>query len=85
MVHVGHINKTTTLTLPYGEEWRQATSEYRDTGCINRILSSPEDTPIEPKELRNKGYVKPFQQGLLHLDNGFIIYYNTPKNTGLDN
>ena len=60
MVYVGQINKTTTLTLPNGEEGRQATSEYHYLGYIKMILSSPEDTPIEPKELRNKGYVKPF-------------------------
>ena len=49
MVHAGKINKTTTLRLPTEEEWRQATSYDNDLGYIRRILSSPEETPIEPK------------------------------------
>ena len=65
MVHVVHINKTTTLTLPTEEEWRQAKSEDHDMGYIKSILSSTEETPIEPKELINKGYVKPFKKGRL--------------------
>ena len=32
MVHVGQINKTTTLTLPTEEEWSQATSEDHGIG-----------------------------------------------------
>ena len=42
------------------------------------ILSITEETPINHKELRNKGYVKPFQKGSLELDNGLISYYYTP-------
>ena len=49
MVHVGKINKTTTLTLPNEEDWRQAISENHDIGYIKRILSSPEETLIDPK------------------------------------
>ena len=41
MVHVGKINKTTALTLPTEEEWRQATSEDHDLRYIKRVLSSP--------------------------------------------
>ena len=78
MVNAYQINETTTLHLPPEEESRQATSEYHDLGYIKRILSSPEEKPIEPKELKNKGYVKPFKQGLLDLDNGLISYYDTP-------
>ena len=37
MVHVGQINKTTTLTLPTEEEWRQATSEDRALRYIKRF------------------------------------------------
>ena len=49
MVHEGYIKKTTTLPLPNEEEWRQATSEDHDLGCIKRVLYSPEETPIDPK------------------------------------
>ena len=49
MVHADQINKTTTLHLPTEEEWMQATSEDHDLGYIKRVLSSPEDTPIDPK------------------------------------
>ena len=76
-VHAGQINETTTLPLPTEEEWRKATSDNHDLIYIERILSIPEEKPIEPKELRNKGYVKYFQQGLLYLDNGLISYYET--------
>ena len=77
MVHAGQINKTTTVPLPNEEDWRQATSEDRDIGYIKRILSIPEETPIDPKELIKKGYAKPFQKGRLELDNGLIYYYYT--------
>ena len=49
MVHAGQINETTTLPLPTEEEWRQATSEDHDLVYIKRVLSGPEETPIEPK------------------------------------
>ena len=49
MVHAVQINKTTTLPLPTEEEWRQATSKVHDLGYIKRILSSPEETRIDPK------------------------------------
>ena len=49
MVHAVHINKTTTLPLPNEEEWSQDTSEDHDIVYINSILSSPEETPIDPK------------------------------------
>ena len=49
MVHAVQINKTTTLPLPTEEEWRQATSKGHDLGYIKRILSSPEETRIDPK------------------------------------
>ena len=78
MVHSGYINKTTTLPPPTEEEWMQATSEDNDLGCIKRILSSLEETPIDPKEFRKKGYVKPFKQGRLELYNILISYYDTP-------
>ena len=74
MVHSEQINKTTTLLLPTEEEWIQGISEDYDFGYIKRILYSTEETHIEPKELRNKGYVKPFQQERLGLDNGLIPY-----------
>ena len=44
------------------------TAEYHDLIYINSILSIPEETTIDPKELRNNGYVKPFQQVSLDLD-----------------
>ena len=71
------INETTTLPLPTEEEWRQATSEDHDLGYIKMILSCTEETPIETKEPRKKGYVEPFQQGHMELDNGLIYYYDT--------
>ena len=74
MVHVGHIKKTTTPTLPTNKEWRQATSEDHDIRYIKRILSSLEETPIDSTYLRNKGYVKPFQKVHLDLYNGLISY-----------
>ena len=56
----------------------QATSEDNDLGNIKNILSRLEETPIEPKELREKGYIKPFQKLSLELYNGLIYYFNTP-------
>ena len=81
MVHAGQISKNTTLPLPTEEEWRKAKAEDHDLGYIKSILSSPEETSIDPKELKNKGYVKPFKKGSLYLDSGFISYYNTPRTT----
>ena len=49
MVHAGNINETTTLPLPNEEEWRQSTLEDNDLGQIKKILSSPEEKPIDPK------------------------------------
>ena len=61
-VHVGQINKTTTLSLPTEEYWSKATTEDHDIRYIKRNLSSPEETQIKPKELIKKGYVKPFSK-----------------------
>ena len=41
MVHVGQINKTTTIFLPPEEEWRQSTEEDIDIRYIKRILCGP--------------------------------------------
>ena len=79
MVHAIQIKETTTLPLPTEEDLRKATSYYCDLRYINRSLSFPEETPIEPKELRNKGYFKPFQQVHMELNNGLISYYDTPR------
>ena len=49
-------------------------SDYHDLGYIKNILFSPEETPVNPKELRYKGYVKPFQKVCLELHNGLIFY-----------
>ena len=49
MLHAGQINKTTTLPLPTEGEWRKAISEDNDIGYIKRILSIPEEAPIDPK------------------------------------
>ena len=49
MVHAGHINETFKLPLPTEEEWMQATSYDHDLGYIKRILSSLEETHINPK------------------------------------
>ena len=49
MVHTVYINKTTKLPLPTEEDWRQDTLEDHDLGYIKRILSRPEETPIDPK------------------------------------
>ena len=51
MVNEVHINKTITLTLPTEGECSQDTLEDHDLGYIKKILSSPEEKPIEPKEL----------------------------------
>ena len=32
---------------------------------------------IDPKELGNTGYVKPFQHGRLDMENGLITYHET--------
>ena len=77
-VNAGNINKTKTLPLPIEEEWRQATSEDHDLRYIKKTLFSPEETPIDPKYLRNKGYVKHSQQGRLDLDNVLIFYCDNP-------
>ena len=60
MLHEVNINETTTLCLTKEEEWRQATSEYHDIGYIKNTLSGTEEKPVETKELRSKGGVKPF-------------------------
>ena len=78
VVHTGHL-KNTTIPIPTEEEWRQDTSEDHYLGYIKRILSSPEEANIDPKEFRNKGYVKHFQQGRLELENFLISYYDTPR------
>ena len=49
MVHAGQIKESTTLPLPTEVEWRQATSDDHDLGYIKNILSSPEETHIDPK------------------------------------
>ena len=49
MLHSGKINETTTLCIPTEEEWRHATSEDHDLVYIKRILSSLEETRIDPK------------------------------------
>ena len=49
MVHAGQINESTTLHLPTELEWRQATSDDNYLGYIKKILSSPEETHIDPK------------------------------------
>ena len=58
---------------------RQDTSEDLDLGYIKCTLSSTEGTHIDPKELRNKGYAKTFNQWRLYLDNGLISYHDTPR------
>ena len=45
----------------------------------SKVFSVPEETSIDPKEFRNKGCVKPFQQVHLNLDNGLISYYDNPR------
>ena len=49
MVHMGHINDTTTLWIPTEEELSQDTSEDHNIGYINNILSGPEEITIDPK------------------------------------
>ena len=44
-----NFNKITTLCLPTEEAWRQATSEDNDLVYIKNILSSLEETPVDPK------------------------------------
>ena len=85
MVYAGHINETTTLCLPTEDEWRQATSKDHNLRYIKRILFFLEEKPIDPKYLRNNGYARPFQKGLLYLNNGLIFYYGPHAQTGLGN
>ena len=73
-----NINETTTIYLPIEEQWRQATAEENDLEYINNILSGPEETPVESKELIKKGHVKPFHQRHLEFHNGLIFYHDTP-------
>ena len=49
LVHSGSINETTTLPLSTEAEWSQAASEDHYLRYIQRILSSPEKTAIDPK------------------------------------
>ena len=63
VMHKGQINKTTTLCLPTEAYWSQATAQGHDPKYIKIILSGPQETPINPKELRNKWGVKIFQKG----------------------
>ena len=77
MVHAVNINKTTTSPLLAEEAWRQATLEDHDLRYIKRILSIPEETHVDAKEFRNKGYVKSFQERRLEMDNGLISYSDT--------
>ena len=78
MVNTEQINETTKLCLPTDGECRQAKSEDNDLGYVQNILSVPEETLVTPKELSNKGYAKTFHQGCIYLDDGLILYYDTP-------
>ena len=78
MVNTEQINETTKLCLTTDGECRQAKSEDNDIGYVQNILSILEETPVSPKELSNKGYAKTFHQGCLNLDDGLILYYDTP-------
>ena len=49
IVHMGHINETTTLPIPTEEEEKQATPEDHDLVYIKMVLSSPEETHIDSK------------------------------------
>ena len=60
VVNAEQINKTTTLTLPNEEEWRQAITDNHDLRFIKIIVSIPEEAHIDPKELIKNGYVKNF-------------------------
>ena len=73
----GRQTKNKTLPLLTEEERRKDTSEDHDIVYIKRILSGPEETTIDPKELINKGYVRTFNQGHIELGNGLIFYYYT--------
>ena len=84
-VHAGEIKKTTRLTLSTEKQWKQAISEDHDLGYIKSILSSTQETTIDPKQFRNKGYVKPFQQGNMELDNGLNPIMTSLTKPGLDN
>ena len=78
IVYDGQINETATILLPTEEEWSQNTAEDHDLKYIKRILSGLEETPVDPKELSKKGYVKPFQKGCLEMENGLLFYYTNP-------
>ena len=78
MVHLLQIKKSTTLPLHTDEDWRKFTSEDHDLGYIKSIISIPDETTINPKELRNSANVKPFQHGRLEMENYLISYYDTP-------
>ena len=62
MVHTVYINDNTTLCLPTNEYFRQDASDDCDIGYIMNIIYNAEGTPVDFKDLRNKGYVKLFQQ-----------------------
>ena len=79
MVHAVQINKTTRLCILTEEEWRKATSENNRLRYSKRILARTEETKDEPKYLREKGYVKHFQQERMELGNVLILYYDTPN------
>ena len=74
MVHMGHINETTTLCLTKEKECSQATSYDNVLGYINNILSGPEEALVDTKRVEEKRYVKPFQKERLELDNGLTLY-----------
>ena len=38
-----------------------------------------EKTPIDPKGLSNKRYIKPFNRGRLEMEKCLIFYYDTPR------
>ena len=76
MLHMGQINKTKKPFLPTEEECSQATSEDHDIGYTKNVLSCMEETLVNPNDLSNKCYVKPFQQGNMELHNGFIYVVN---------
>ena len=73
MVLVVNINDTTTLCISKVEERRQATLEDHDIRYIKSILSGLDKTPVDTKELINKGYIKHFHKEILYLDNWFIF------------
>ena len=42
----------------------QATSDDNDLGYIKSILSGPDETPIDPKELIKRGMSNPFSKDI---------------------